>query len=361
MRAIITVRELLDTVIEEVAIKTGILLTDHNVKTILKSSDMKNWLGVFTMHPDETLGIRPEFVEDAIRVLRYALGNLPDASHGAVHAIKIYKEIQELGVEDLSPVSAALSEILHSGKYKILGEEAAKEISEKAGVPMIVGVKVLLVLAEMMDRGMNPLLRVESMQWDGIVPLSKLFNGELIPENPDEYLDQRFLDYLSANNETIDKIYWRNFERLCAEFFKRVGYVVELGAGSKDGGIDIRIWPDVESHSGPPLLLIQCKRYKKGELVTVEYVKALWSDVVFEKADRGLLITTSHVAPGGKKICRVRKWPLDTIEYDKVKVMVNSLWRHAWKGRGKTKGVGIYLGAPPVVRFGRGFKEKLKL
>jgi restriction system protein len=143
---------------------------------------------------------------------------------------------------------------------------------------------------------------------------------------------------------------------LCAEFFKRLGYIVELGPRSKDGGIDIRIWPDEESHSGPPLLLIQCKRYKRGELVTVEYVKALWSDVVFEKADRGLLITTSYIAPGGKKICQVRKWPLDTAEYDKVKVMFNSLWRHAWEGKGKTKGVGTYYGAPPVVLFGKGLK-----
>jgi hypothetical protein len=37
---------------------------------------------------------------------------------------------------------------------------------------------------------------------------------------------------------------------------------VDLGPGTKDGGIDIRVWTDKEAKAGPPIMLIQCKRTK---------------------------------------------------------------------------------------------------
>ncbi len=347
MRATITVRELLDTIIEQVAVKTGILLNDHDVHDLLKSSEMDSWLFVFEKAPDEIIRVRPEFIEDFVRILRAILGNLPDASPATIHSIRIFKEIFESGI-DPQPALDALSKVIENGKYKVIGKEAAEEIAQISGVPLSIVNKILLSFYEHQDRGLNPFFTVESKEWDGAIPLSELFGGEIIPDNPDEYLDQCFLDYLAANNEKIDKMHWRNFERLCAEFFKLLGYEVELGLGKADGGIDIRIWTDADCRSGPPLLLIQCKRYQKGDLVKVEYIKALWSDVVFEGAEHGLLITTSYVAPNGKKVSRVRKWTLSIAENDEVKRMVNSLWRHAWQGKGKTKGVGTYI-TPPII------------
>ncbi len=90
------------------------------------------------------------------------------------------------------------------------------------------------------------------------------------------------------------------------------------------------------------------KSLLKGDLVKVEYVKALWADVEFERAEHGLLITTSYVAPGGKKISTVRKWALSIAENKEVKKMVNSLWKYTWTGKGETKGVGRYV-LPPVL------------
>jgi hypothetical protein len=46
---------------------------------------------------------------------------------------------------------------------------------------------------------------------------------------------------------------------------------------NKDGGVDVRVWTDQDSKTGPPLMLIQCKRYK--DVVGIETVKAFWSDV----------------------------------------------------------------------------------
>ena len=55
-------------------------------------------------------------------------------------------------------------------------------------------------------------------------------------------------------------------------------------------------------------MLIQCKRYK--DVVGIETVKAFWSDVHFEGAEKGLIATTSSVSRNSKKLCEVRKWPM---------------------------------------------------
>lgn len=60
---------------------------------------------------------------------------------------------------------------------------------------------------------------------------------------------------------------------------------MDLGKGTRDGGVDVRVWTDKESKAGPPLMLIQCKRYNGA--VGIETVKAFWADVHFEGAEKG--------------------------------------------------------------------------
>jgi restriction system protein len=112
------------------------------------------------------------------------------------------------------------------------------------------------------------------------------------------------------------QMHWRNFERLTTEYFKRQTYEVDLGPGTKDGGVDVRVWTDTEAKAGPPLMLIQCKRTK--DVVGIEKVKAFWTDVTFEQAERGLIATTSAASRDGKKICEVRQWPMSFAEGDKA-------------------------------------------
>ena len=169
--------------------------------------------------------------------------------------------------------------------------------------------------------------RVRSKQWDGAIALDRLFQGEHIPDDPEVYLDQRYIDYLAKNSEEMGRIHWRNFERLTTEFFRRQGYEVDRGAGTKDGGVDARVWTDRESKAGPPLMLIQCKRYKN--VVGIETVKAFWADVHFEGAEKGLLATTSSVSRDSKRICDVRKWPMSFAEAADVQRWARTMWRHA--------------------------------
>ncbi len=131
-------------------------------------------------------------------------------------------------------------------------------------------------------------------------------------------------------------MHWRNFERFCAEYFRKLNYVVELGPGSKDGGIDIRAYDS--SNAVKPTIVIQCKRHNETHKVEIEVVKAFFADVLFENAKHGIIITTSYIERGGKTISSARNYPLSFIEHDEVKKIAGSMWRyHTGLGAGSLK------------------------
>jgi len=362
MRAWMQIRKILDLVEEELAIRAGLLLTDHDVFMLLDSTPLKPWTDRLRGNPDETIGVRAEFFEDMTRVLRAAVGNLPDGTPGSLLLIRRMKEIFEMGL-DPNPVVKAFSEEIETGNYRIIGKEVCDAVKRKTGASDLLVDSVILILADVLERTASVFLphRHSEASWDGVVPLSGLFSNETIPDNPDAYLDQRFLDYLTAQPDDFYKIYWRNFERFVAEFFSRQGYDIKLGPGTKDGRVDVRVWPSGEI-MGPPLMLIQCKRYAKSSLIKVEYIKALWSDVVFEDAQKGLIVTTSRVTPEAKRLASVRKYPLDFAENEKVKEWARSMWRYPWEGKASTDGVGQYLLPPfyPIRPGDLDFLEKDK-
>ncbi len=167
--------------------------------------------------------------------------------------------------------------------------------------------------------------RVEIEQWTGGIPLENLFHCEIKTDDK-RYVDQAFLDYLATNPDKLSSIHWRNFERFCAEFFARNGYSVNLGPGTNDGGIDLRIHDD--QHPDRPLIVIQCKRYKESNHVSIEAVKAFYTDVQFENAALGLIVTTSRIEPGGKRTTFAREYNLAFAENAEVKKWAASMWRY---------------------------------
>jgi len=304
----------LDLASEEIACSSGVLLTDKNLKTISKRYDIDELLYLDRVQ-QETI-IRPEDFEDAILNIRVAIGNLPDNKMGQFVFIDACRALSEKGADPLK-ISQAYLDVSDTGRYQSATDEAAAEIVKASGAKKIHVIEFLIAMSEVQRRKLNFLYgRVQSKQWDGAVKLDQLFQGEHVPDNPEVYLDQRYIDYLAKNSEDMPKIHWRNFERLTTEFFKRQGYAVDLGTGTKDGGVDARVWTDKESKAGPPLMLIQCKRYKG--VVGIETVKAFWADVHFEGAEKGLIATTSSVSRDTKKICDVRKWPMSFAEAAQV-------------------------------------------
>ena len=79
--------------------------------------------------------------------------------------------------------------------------------------------------------------------------------------------------------------------------------------------------------AGPPMMLIQRKRYK--DVVGIKTVKAFYADVHFEGAEKGLIATTSSISGDAKELRDVRKWPMSFAESDEVHRWARTMWRLA--------------------------------
>ena len=170
-------------------------------------------------------------------------------------------------------------------------------------------------------------------EWDTPIELKELFESESLNAMYGTFLDQRYINYLAANTEKLTNINWRKFEALTAEYFERRGYVVQIGAGRNDGGVDVRIWNPKSNPTDPPVQLIQCKRTKSK--IDKVLVKSLWADVVDEKAEGGVIVTTSTFSPGAREVCKARKYP---IREANRKVVVQ------WLNELRKVGRGVFMG-----------------
>jgi restriction system protein len=162
--------------------------------------------------------------------------------------------------------------------------------------------------------------------------LRGLFESASLETQYGSFFDQRYIDYLARNFDTIDRIHWRKFEGLTAEYFTKLGWRVEIGPGHGDEGVDIRVWPPDAAEDIPPAILIQCKRQK--DTIEKVVVKALYADVLHEKAESGLIVTTSRLARGAEKTCGARMYPVRQADRKQLR---------RWVERLRTSGTGVFL------------------
>ena len=173
MRFWTTPRSLLDLVIESVACRTGILLTDHNVRSLIQGTPMESWSSVFDRPSESAMGVRPEFVDDFVRVLRASGGNLPDATPGAILSMRRLMRLDQSGV-DPTPVFDAIVALMNSGRHKSIDGHFVNEVVAMTGMPLAVVGEVVLALADNQERD-SLFMQYTASEWDGARPLSDLF------------------------------------------------------------------------------------------------------------------------------------------------------------------------------------------
>ncbi|KKK96922.1 hypothetical protein LCGC14_2657890, partial [marine sediment metagenome] len=54
-------------------------------------------------------------------------------------------------------------------------------------------------------------------------------------------------------------------------------------------------------------------------------MKALWADMVAEKAQSGLVVTTSVLAPGAEKVCIARAYPIEQATKETIRTWVTAM------------------------------------
>ena len=315
------IRDFYDSASELVGIKSGILLNRFDISKILLEKYNDDFLKSDKL--DSLVRLGSDVITNMIVQLRRKLGNLPMQSPTQKDYLVMREYLIKTGDMTISGLPSVGFHFIHENPG-ITKEELAEKIKNSEKIDLRLATAAANIALEMED---TDIVMKAPADWDGFTPLSDIFDTEIKPKDDLDFIEQKFIDYLAVNGHEIENIHWRNFERFCAEYFKRQGYVVVLGPGTNDGGIDIRVFKEKSSTSSP-FILIQCKRYKGEHKVTIETVKAFYSDVLFEGANEGVIATTGHIASGGKKVCQARKYNITFTEKDNVSKWATNMWTH---------------------------------
>lgn len=104
------------------------------------------------------------------------------------------------------------------------------------------------------------------------------------------------LSEIRRNIDAIRNLHWRDFERYVGAVYQANGYIVRLGSGSNDGGVDAIARKDSET------IAIQCKNHNRP--LPPEAVRAFataWGDSC---ASKGVIVASRGFYEGALQIAR---------------------------------------------------------
>lgn len=330
--------ELVSVLGEAAGFKTGLTLDKNEIINLFpNNSSFRDSLSA----PDESyIRVYSEDVDEMFAHILFKLGSIetPGCIPSTIVLYHKYKDTPKLSgiyikVMDLWNIhlKRALDKTAKEGGNSLDPTPFMTECAEKFGrIGLDMSMEIIHGNGDDMHRRLSKIRRVD---WSNELALKELFESESLESQYGNFIDQRFIDFLQRNTDKLNEMHWRKFEGLTAEYFTREGYDVELGPGRNDGGIDVRVWKENRNAGEPPLILIQCKRYKNKIDRTV--VKALWADMNWEKAESGLIVTTSGISPGGLSDCHARGY--DISEANKTTIA-------QWLEKMRTPGNGVFMG-----------------
>lgn len=291
-----------------------------------------------TSHPDliqdsekHTVRLRSEEYEDLYYALIHKIGLTDRPYNGMLELFSLNDNLRKIGGANFataimeiyrSEVEIETKLALSQGKNSLDPTQMIKKAFRKFGKK---GGEAILMVIDAFERHRNlsPHSSGRWVEWKDVETIENLFNRTTDTPTHGTFFDQRFINYLSVNNEKLGSIHWRKFEELIAECFIKFGYKVEIGPGSNDDGVDIRVWKLGEENGSPPEYLIQCKRQK--EKIDKVTVKGLYADVEHEKSKMGLLVTTSEFSPGARATVSARGYPVSEVNGQMVKQWLHEL------------------------------------
>ena len=148
----------------------------------------------------------------------------------------------------------------------------------------------------------------EYMRWKWICGL---IQGDFDALNAELY------QYFGKNSEQLTRLHWREFEKLIAELLQAQGFRAELGRGSADGGVDIRLVQ--RDPIGDILTLVQVKKYSENRRIELQAVQALHGAKVAEPAQGSMFVTTSDYQPCAREFAGRENVRMDLYVSDNVR------------------------------------------
>ena len=322
---------LIESLAEVVGFKSGLLLTEGDLIELLHGS---GFFGTI-LDPNGPGGgrIRSEEYEDALVLILYKLGRTT-SPHNILFIAEMYHKYK--GDPATLELYMAMGNLYNMSMKQAMREALTRppegrsidptnfmtEASRRHGRA---GLDMAMEMITGVNRDLNRSAwgQLRSIEWKDELELADLFKSENLATSHGSFLDQRFIDYLDRNFERISDIHWRKFEGLAGEFFDREGYRVDMGPGRNDDGIDLRIYPKVESLTAPPLIIVQCKRVKAK--IDKALVKSVYADVLHENAKSGLIVTTSYLSPGAAHMRTARGYQVEAADRTTLREWINQM------------------------------------
>lgn len=119
---------------------------------------------------------------------------------------------------------------------------------------------------------------------------------------------EELYSHFAKRPEDLHRLTWREFETLLFRIFQAQGFTCELGPGSNDGGIDVRVLQ--RDPLGDILTLVQAKRYASRNKIDMSAVAALHGVADVEAAQQSIFVTTSDYLPSARKFAGRTRIPM---------------------------------------------------
>jgi len=137
------------------------------------------------------------------------------------------------------------------------------------------------------------------------------------------FLKTNLLKELKKDPGLIYKIEPFEFEELVGLLLNNLGFRTFLTPRTRDGGKDILAKFDTpDGHEG--LCLVECKRYKPERKVNVNTVRSLFGVVQDERANLGMIVTTSSYSKEAHNFQKRNIHTLSLKDFEDLKNWINS-------------------------------------
>ena len=102
---------------------------------------------------------------------------------------------------------------------------------------------------------------------------------------------------LFSRGVDLSRIRWRDLEELVGELLEFDGYTVQVGRGTKDGGVDVVACKEIP-RIGLLTTVWQAKHLKDGNKVELHTIRELADIRAQKKASKGIIVTSGYLTAG---------------------------------------------------------------
>ncbi len=320
----ISVQDFFEDLADIVGMKSGLVLDRTEIVRLLKEHE--HFAEFAELKENAGLRIRSEVYEAIVEYLLFRVGRI-ERPRNAFPGVELFHKYKR------DPKKLEMVHAIGDEFTRYLDSTLASSAKVIDPVPFVDAMKAKYgfegaIMALNYMSSLDVYLTISpwgqpTRHFENEIELKELFTSEKLEPFYGKFIDQRYIDFLHRNFDRVDKINWRKFEGLTGEFFHREGFHVELGSGRNDNNVDVRLWPTKPSDDQPPAVIVQCKRQKAtvGKVI----VKALYADVLAERANSGLIVTTSELAAGAKTVIKARHYPVEQADRRTVRMWVENM------------------------------------